>query len=181
MSIAPSLLVVPSRPVAQLRPVVPSPPADRSLPAAGSLPAGGSLPLDRSPFVARSRPVAASVSPSPSPPVVRAPSRPVIRVLTLPVRVVTSVLGSVLGSLLLAAVVAAQSWCLSTWARRTAPSCAAPSPRRCGDRGQTTAEYALVLIGAAALALLLIAWATKTDRVGKLFDFVMEHITGSVR
>ena len=54
--------------------------------------------------------------------------------------------------------------------------------RRLGsDSGQTTAEYALVLIGAAALALLLIAWATRTDRVGKLFDFVMDHITGRVQ
>ena len=29
-----------------------------------------------------------------------------------------------------------------------------------GDRGQATAEYALVLLGAALVALLLIAWAT---------------------
>ena len=47
-----------------------------------------------------------------------------------------------------------------------------------GDRGQTTAEYALVLIGAAAIALLLIAWASKTDRIGRLFDFALDHITG---
>ncbi len=58
--------------------------------------------------------------------------------------------------------------------------------RRCarrlaGEAGQTTAEYALVLLGAAAIALLLVVWATKTDRVGKLFDFVLEHITGRVR
>lgn len=49
------------------------------------------------------------------------------------------------------------------------------------DRGQTTAEYALVLIGAAALALLLIAWATRTDRIGLLFEFVMDNITGRVQ
>ena len=30
------------------------------------------------------------------------------------------------------------------------------------DRGQSTAEYALVLLGAAGVALLLITWATKT-------------------
>ena len=29
-----------------------------------------------------------------------------------------------------------------------------------GDRGQATAEYALVVVGAAAVALLLISWAT---------------------
>jgi Flp pilus assembly pilin Flp len=28
------------------------------------------------------------------------------------------------------------------------------------ERGQTSAEYALVLLGAAAIALLIVAWAT---------------------
>jgi hypothetical protein len=32
--------------------------------------------------------------------------------------------------------------------------------RLAADRGQSTAEYALVLLGAAGVALLLIAWAT---------------------
>jgi hypothetical protein len=53
--------------------------------------------------------------------------------------------------------------------------------RLAGSAGQTTAEYALVLLGAATLALLLITWATKTDRVGKLLDFVFEQITGRAR
>jgi hypothetical protein len=48
------------------------------------------------------------------------------------------------------------------------------------DRGQTTAEYALVLLGAAAVALLLVAWATKTNRIGKLFDFVIDQVIGRV-
>jgi hypothetical protein len=48
------------------------------------------------------------------------------------------------------------------------------------DRGQSTAEYALVLLGAAAVALLLVAWATKTNRVGKLLDFVVDQIIGRV-
>jgi hypothetical protein len=48
------------------------------------------------------------------------------------------------------------------------------------ERGQTTAEYALVLLGAAAIALLLVAWATKTNRVGKLLDFVVDQIIGRV-
>jgi Flp pilus assembly pilin Flp len=52
--------------------------------------------------------------------------------------------------------------------------------RRRDDRGQTTAEYALVLLGAAALALLLVAWATKTNRIGKLLDFVVDQIIGRV-
>jgi hypothetical protein len=48
------------------------------------------------------------------------------------------------------------------------------------DRGQTTAEYALVLLGAAAIALLLVAWATKTNRIGKLLDFVVDQVIGRV-
>ncbi len=48
------------------------------------------------------------------------------------------------------------------------------------DRGQTTAEYALVLLGAATIALLLVAWATKTNRIGKLLDFVVDQIIGRV-
>jgi len=48
------------------------------------------------------------------------------------------------------------------------------------DRGQSTAEYALVLLGAAAVALLLVAWATKTNRIGKLLDFVVDQIIGRV-
>ncbi|HEX2193157.1 MAG TPA: DUF4244 domain-containing protein [Acidimicrobiales bacterium] len=57
-----------------------------------------------------------------------------------------------------------------------------PRPRPCPDeRGQTTAEYALVLLGAAAVALLVVAWATDTDLIGKLFDAVVEAVTGKVR
>lgn len=51
---------------------------------------------------------------------------------------------------------------------------------RHNDRGQTTAEYALVLLGGAAIALLLVAWATKTNRIGKLLDFVVDQIIGRV-
>ena len=48
------------------------------------------------------------------------------------------------------------------------------------QRGQASAEYALVLLGAAAVALLIVAWATKTDLVEKLFDKVLKAITGKV-
>lgn len=48
------------------------------------------------------------------------------------------------------------------------------------DAGQTTAEYALVLLGGAAIALLLVAWATKTNRIGKLLDFVVDQVIGRV-
>ena len=49
-----------------------------------------------------------------------------------------------------------------------------------GDRGQTTAEYALVLLGAALIALLLVAWATSgggAGKVGRLLDKVFDRIT----
>ena len=46
-----------------------------------------------------------------------------------------------------------------------------PSWRR-SDDGQATAEYALVLLGAAAIALAVISWATRTNLVGKLLDLV---------
>jgi Flp pilus assembly pilin Flp len=49
------------------------------------------------------------------------------------------------------------------------------------QRGQTSAEYALVLLGAAAIALLIVAWATKSDLIGKLFDTVLKAITGKVK
>lgn len=55
---------------------------------------------------------------------------------------------------------------------------ASRSQRGRGDAGQTTAEYALVLIAAAAVAVLVITWASKTDLIGKLFDFVIGKVTG---
>jgi hypothetical protein len=42
--------------------------------------------------------------------------------------------------------------------------------------GQTTAEYALVILGAAAIGALLIAWATKSHAIGKLFDVVVGRV-----
>ena len=45
-----------------------------------------------------------------------------------------------------------------------------------GDRGQATAEYALVLVGVAALALLVLAWATDTGKVGELLDAVFDRL-----
>jgi hypothetical protein len=47
------------------------------------------------------------------------------------------------------------------------------------ELGQTTAEYALVILGAAALATLLITWATNSHAITKLFDTVIGKILGS--
>ena len=49
-----------------------------------------------------------------------------------------------------------------------------------GERGQATAEYALILLGAAAVAMLLVSWVTKTNRISNLLDAVFRHITGLV-
>lgn len=47
------------------------------------------------------------------------------------------------------------------------------------DAGQATAEYALVLLGGAAVAVLLIAWANG-GAFNDLFGKVLDKITGSV-
>lgn len=47
------------------------------------------------------------------------------------------------------------------------------------DDGQATTEYALVLLGAALVALMLIAWATAgggAGKIGRLFDRVMDAV-----
>ena len=55
-----------------------------------------------------------------------------------------------------------------------------PTPRR--DLGQATAEYALVLLGAAAIAMILLGWATGGgNRIGGLLDQVMNAVTGRVK
>lgn len=48
------------------------------------------------------------------------------------------------------------------------------------ERGQATAEYVLVLLGAAAVATLLLAWATSTGRIGDLLDAVVDSIAEKV-
>ena len=67
---------------------------------------------------------------------------------------------------------------LSTYLTTTA---AAGCRARRDERGQASAEYALVLLGAAAVALLVVAWATKSDLIGKLLDAVMKSITDKVK
>ncbi len=53
--------------------------------------------------------------------------------------------------------------------------------REVHDAGQATTEYALVLLGAAIIALLVVAWATDgggAGRIGELFDSVISNILG---
>jgi hypothetical protein len=51
---------------------------------------------------------------------------------------------------------------------------------RSAEAGQATAEYALVLLGVAALALLVLAWAGGTDKIGELLDAVIDSIIDQV-
>lgn len=66
--------------------------------------------------------------------------------------------------------------------------CGLPDPPHQGetsrtDQGQATTEYALVLLGAGLIALILITWATTggaEGRIGQLFDSVIDTITSRI-
>lgn len=48
-----------------------------------------------------------------------------------------------------------------------------------GDSGQATTEYALILLAAALVGLLVVAWATAggaAGRIGQLFDSVVDAV-----
>ncbi len=45
------------------------------------------------------------------------------------------------------------------------------------QRGQATAEYALVMVAAAAIAGALIVWATSTGALQALFDAVVSRVS----
>jgi Flp pilus assembly pilin Flp len=52
--------------------------------------------------------------------------------------------------------------------------------RRLGSQsGQTTAEYALVILAAAAIALVLIAWAQSSGKLPAFFDKVIDDLINS--
>jgi Flp pilus assembly pilin Flp len=44
------------------------------------------------------------------------------------------------------------------------------------ESGQTTAEYALVMLAAAAVAGLVLGWATKSHTISRLFDTVIDKL-----
>lgn len=52
--------------------------------------------------------------------------------------------------------------------------------RLAGESGQATAEYALVVLGAAAVAALLLAWAAGTGKITSLLNAVIDSVIGRV-
>jgi hypothetical protein len=51
------------------------------------------------------------------------------------------------------------------------------------DSGQATTEYALVMLGAAVIALLVVTWATAgggAGKIGGLFDRVIDAVIGKI-
>src|SRR5262249_43144077 len=59
---------------------------------------------------------------------------------------------------------------LSLWVHATT------SLRR--EEGQTTAEYALVILAAAAIAVVLIAWARSSGKLPAFFDNIIDTVIG---
>ena len=59
------------------------------------------------------------------------------------------------------------------------PSTSTPSARGRSDLGQATTEYALVLLAAAFIGLIVVGWATTgggTEMIGRLFDRIMRAV-----
>lgn len=48
------------------------------------------------------------------------------------------------------------------------------------EKGQASAEYALVMLGAAAVALIFGKWATGNDTLKRLFSTLLERIMGGM-
>jgi len=49
------------------------------------------------------------------------------------------------------------------------------------DSGQATAEYALVIVAAAVIALALIVWASTSDVLPEFFNAVVRKVRGVVQ
>jgi Flp pilus assembly pilin Flp len=49
------------------------------------------------------------------------------------------------------------------------------------ELAQTTAEYALVILAAAAVAVVLIAWARSSGKLPAFFDDIIDQVAGSAQ
>jgi Flp pilus assembly pilin Flp len=67
------------------------------------------------------------------------------------------------------------------WQRKRTASPISMGNRPLIEVGQASVEYALVLLGAALVATLLITWATSTDLIGGLFDYILNLIKGKAK
>ncbi len=67
------------------------------------------------------------------------------------------------------------SWLGTRWGALTRGSGALAMLRR--EEGQTTAEYALVILAAAAVAIVLIAWARSSGKLPAFFDKIIDEIS----
>jgi Flp pilus assembly pilin Flp len=47
------------------------------------------------------------------------------------------------------------------------------------EEGQTTAEYALVILAAVAVAVVLIAWARSSGKLPAFFDHIIDNVAGN--
>ncbi len=47
------------------------------------------------------------------------------------------------------------------------------------EEGQTTAEYALVILAAAAVAVVLISWAHSSGKLPAFFDHIIDNVVGN--
>ena len=52
--------------------------------------------------------------------------------------------------------------------------------RNANQKGQATAEYALVIVGAATIAGLVLAWAGSTGKITRLLNAVLDVVIGQV-
>lgn len=65
----------------------------------------------------------------------------------------------------------------------TAPHHSSCPPRLTGHRGQATTEYAVVLLAAALVGLMVVGWATAgggAERIGRLFNSVIDSVIDRV-
>ncbi len=51
---------------------------------------------------------------------------------------------------------------------------------RGSEHGQATAEYAIVIVGAATIAGLVLAWAAGTGKITRLLNAVIDAVIGQV-
>ena len=66
-----------------------------------------------------------------------------------------------------------------SWYARIHVGLVAARERLSKQAGQTTAEYALVILAAAAVAVVLIAWARSSGRLPAFFDDIIDQVSNS--